>query len=119
MSSSVTDGTTTVVPQFVKGYTATQAGRSVFHDVMGVQSQDVTLVKPGLRSGTLYLYFGSWADAEACRALHDQAVVFQFADEDVTSAAMSYVVDSGGVQVALDETALLWTVQVAYREVSG
>jgi hypothetical protein len=117
VASTVSDGTTVITPWFVRGYQAAQAGRNVFHDVIGKTSQDVTLFTPKPCSGTLSLYFQSWADAEACRALHAQATLFSFADTDVTSANMTYAIDSSGVQVSLDEDSLAWVCAVAFQEV--
>ena len=119
MASTVTDGTTTVTPTAVKGYQAAQAGRNIFHDIIGAVSQDVTLLPPKLRNGTLNLYFEDWSDADACRTLHNRAVVFVFQDDDVDAAAMSYVLDSAGITVSLDEDSLFWIVAVAFQEVQA
>jgi hypothetical protein len=117
MSSTVSDGTTTITPWFVKGYQAAQPGRNVFHDVIGKTSQDVTLFAPKLRSGTLSFYFQTAPEADACRVLHNQAALFTFTDEDVAAAAMTYAVDSSGVQVSLDDSTL-WVCDVAFQEVT-
>lgn len=117
MASTVSDGTTTIVPWFVKGYQAAQPGRNVVHDVIGDPGGSMTLYPPSPRSGTLSLYFQSNADAEAARALHNQAATFTFADSDVTSASMRYILSSSGVQISLEEDSLLWVVAVGFLEV--
>lgn len=117
MASTVSDGTTVITPWFVKGYQAAQAGRNIFHDVIGKTSQDVTLAVPKLRNGTLSFYFKTAAEAEACRVLHNQAALFTFTDEDVAAAAMTYATGDPAATVSLDDSTL-WVVDVAFQEVT-
>lgn len=119
MASTVSDGTTTITPWFVKGYQAAQAGRNITHDVIGDPGGSVTLYAPSLRAGTLSLYFQSNADAEAAKALHNQTATFTFADSDVTTAGMRYIVAGSGVQITLDEDSLLWVVAISFQEVAS
>lgn len=116
--ATISDGTTTITPQLVLGYEAQQAGRSVFHDVLGRSDPDVTLRTAGLRAGNLALFFLTAADADACRQLHARAAVFAYVDSDLPGTSMSYVVDEGGVTTTLDdEGRRRWVVTVAFREV--
>lgn len=118
MSSTVSDGTTTVVPWIVNGYQASQSGQSIVHQVLGASAPDVTVQPVGLRTGTLNLVFVGWDAAEACRAMCVNASgPLSFADGDVSAAAMSFVVASGGVQTHLDTASGMWMVDVAFQEI--
>ena len=100
MASTVSDGTTTITPYFVKGYQAVQAGRNIFHDVIGKTSQDVTLFQPKLRSGTLSFYFKTSPEADACRTyllalqhMPDLAELYLDAYLDLAGFSRSQVTD--------------------------
>lgn len=116
--STISDGTTTITPDLVLGYSTQQAGRNVIHDILGRGDPDVSLAPAASRAGTLNLFFLTEADAEQCRQLHAQAAVFTYTADDNTTTSMRYVVDQGGIGPALDDqTRRRWTVSVAYREV--
>lgn len=117
MSATITSGTTTVVPLFVAGYQSSRTGQSVFNKVLGRSYPDVALVPASPRRGTLRCVFASEADASACERLHALAAVFTFADPDVPTSTMAYVLDGSLTRQLDPETLELWVISIDYQEV--
>lgn len=117
MSSSISSANNTTVPLLVEGYQSSVQSRNVFNSVIG-GGTDVTLVPAGPPRGTLRLIYLTELDAlDAWYTLLD-ADVLTFADSDLPTAGMSFVVD-GSVTRQLDpETRTLWMITVDYQAVS-
>jgi len=119
LTETITSGSTTITPFTVLGYETTQAGRNIFHDILGRRDDDVSFRPAGLRTGTLNLGFLTEADADECRTFHADGALFVFESDDRPTIGMRYVLGEGGIGVALEsETRELWTVAIDYREVS-
>lgn len=118
MSSSISDGTTSVLPLVVDGYESTRQSQNVFNNVIGRSLPDVFLNPASPRTGTLTMLFATEADALACEALHTGTALLTFSDSDLPSATMTYVAD-GSITRRLDpESRALWLVTVDFREVA-
>lgn len=116
--STISDGVDTVTPILIDGYEATRESRNVVHVIIGTPEPAVTLRPAGPRRGTLTALFATRADALAAEAILAADDVLTFADPDVPSLSMTFVVD-GDVTVGLDdETRALWTVAFSFLEVT-
>ena len=117
MSTTISDGTTTITPELVLGYEVAQESRNVIHTILGRATPDVTLRFTNLRVGTLQMLFKTAEEAEAARQLHINPIVFIMTSTEIPEADMTYVV-SGSISTVLeDETRKLWTVSVDFQEV--
>jgi hypothetical protein len=117
VSSSITDGVTTTQPLLVDGYQSARQSRHVFNNVLGRGDPDVALMPASPRNGTLVFIYGTEAEALTCETLHSGIRVLTFADSDLPTAGMTYVVD-GQISRRLDpNTLVLWSVSVDFREV--
>jgi len=115
VTTTITSGTTTFTPILIRDYQSTQTSGNLIHELLGGEV-DVTLREASTRSGSLQLLFPDEATAQACRAAHASAAVFELHQTDATSVEMTYVVD-GRLEVAPDEEAEnVWWVTVEYRE---
>lgn len=117
MSTTISDGTTTITPELVLGYEVAQESRNIIHTILGRATPDVTLRFTTLRVGTLQMLFKTATEAEEARQLHINPIVFTLESTEIPEADMSYVV-SGSISTVLeDETRKLWTVSVDFQEV--
>jgi hypothetical protein len=106
------------MPLLVDGYQSARQSRHVFNIVTGRAYPDVTLVPAAPRRGTLRLLYATEADALAVENMHAGTDVLTFADSEVPSVGMTYVVD-GSITRQLDpETLVLWLVSIDYQEVT-
>lgn len=114
---TISDGDTSVTPITADGYSTAQAPGNIVHQIIG--GLPVVTLRPAQpRSGTLALLFDTEADAEAARALLATAAQFTYADTDLLTVGMTFVLDGQGITPALEnETRTLWTVGVGYLEV--
>jgi hypothetical protein len=116
--TTLSDGTTTVTPILVDGYTSTRESGNVVHTIISSVSPEVTLRAARLRTGTLRLLFATQAEALVGEALHALPVVLVLADPDVSGINMSYVAH-GNIEVSLDDaTRTAWIVSVDFQEVT-
>lgn len=116
--NTISDGTTTVTPDQIDGWSSSNASRNIVHQIIGGGEDDLSLFPASPRRGQIKAVFSSEADAETCRVLHLAPRTFTFATTD-RDLGIQYVVD-GDVQVDLDdETRDLWVVTIPFREVTG
>jgi hypothetical protein len=117
--TTLSNGTATITPTLVDGYSAGQEARTIAHPIISRPGpDDVTLRPAGPRTGILRLLFATEADAEAARALHAAPYVWTLTDADLSSIGMDYVVEGGTLGAALeDETRELWLLEIPFREV--
>ena len=117
MTSTISDGATSITPLQVTDYKSTRQSRNILHDVQGKAFPDATAMPAGPRTGTLTFLFGNEADALRCEIMHTGTAVLTFTDSDVSSAGMTYLAD-GSINRILDpQTRALWLVEVAFQEV--
>ncbi len=118
MTTTLSDGTSTVVPILITGWATSRPARTVVHDIIDRSSPEVTLREAGLRTGVFEVVFATAADAFEAEAMHTQATAFTFADD--TAGTFDYVVPEGTeIEVELDETRRAWIVRVPFQEVPG
>jgi hypothetical protein len=118
MSTTLSNGVTTITPTLVTGWASTQQSNTQLHAIIGNASPDVTVRPANLRAGTLGLVFSTEADAETCRTMHSAANIFTLTSTDLDQIDMSYVV-AGTIAVTLDDTTLnTWIVDIDYQEVT-
>ncbi|WNM25245.1 hypothetical protein [Demequina capsici] len=118
MSTTVTDGVTTLTPILVTGWSSTRLARNVLHDIVGTEWPEVTLRPAAPRSGTLQLLCATLADGVAMEAFHAQAKVLTLADPESAPLGMNYVA-SGRIDLDIDEdTRDKWIVSVEFKEVA-
>jgi hypothetical protein len=116
---ALADGTTArTTPLLTAGYQSSRQSRTVVHEVLGRSYPDVTVFPMSLRSGTLTLVYDNEADAAEAERMHAAGQVMTYADSDLPSASMTYIV-SGTLTRELDpQTRTVWLVAVAYQEVT-
>lgn len=119
MSTSVTDGTTTLYPDVVDGWEASRQSQNIVHQILGRANPDVTIRPPMLRTGTLRMVFGAEADAAEAVSVHAAADTCSLVSTDRDEIDMTYVT-SGRIGISLDDaTRDVWVVEIDYQEVSG
>ena len=117
MTTTITDGHTTVTPTLVMGWQTSQDTRNIVHPIIGSSNPDVTIKPSNLRTGEMSLLFDTYVQADLCRALHANAAVFQLYTDDFPAANMNYVVFQE-VKLTLEETGQrYWIVNIQFQEV--
>ncbi|WIB64366.1 hypothetical protein [Curtobacterium sp. MCBD17_040] len=119
MSISISNGTTTVMPLDVLGYTISRQSQNVFHNIIGTATAiDATLIGAGLRSGTFTFLFDDEDDAVALESLYTGREVLTYADSDRPSITGMVHALSGTLTRAQDDSRTVWTVSVDWQELS-
>ncbi|SDT69445.1 hypothetical protein [Jiangella sp. DSM 45060] len=117
MTTTITDGTTTLTPLLVLGWAPARQARTRVHQLLGRPDPDVTLRPHALRAGQLRILCADEVAAAAMEQMHAAGTVLTLADDDVATAAMAYVV-SGQLTTELDQVTLLrWVVTADFTEV--
>jgi len=119
MTTTISDGTTTLTPQLQIGYVVSRRSRNVVHRILNSQAPAVSLRPGALRSGRHSLLFTDEATALAAVAMlaSDRELTLEDTERpDVVN--MTFVVPSGGdVQLELDSvTRRNWVVQFDFEE---
>jgi hypothetical protein len=118
MTTTITDGSTSVVPLLVLTAGHTRTVRTITHDTLGERTDpDVTLRPATTRHGTLELFFDNQTDALTADALHRTAVVLTLTDSVDSTKNMSYVSTGGDMETRREVPHDRWLVTVPYREV--
>ena len=118
MTTTITDGTTTVTPILITGWDTARAARNVLHEIIERPAMDVTYRPAGLRYGTLEALLPTLEDALTLEALLALARQFTLEDTDHPSLNMAFVA-SGDITVTLDdETRIQATVGWDFQEVT-
>jgi hypothetical protein len=116
--TTISDGTTTLTPLLVLGWSPTREARSRAHPLIGSPNPDVTLRPHASRSGTLRILCEDESAAAAMEALHTAGLLLTLADPDLASVGMTYAV-TGPVNPELDpQTRRRWVVSADFTEVS-
>lgn len=119
--ATISDGTTTITPDLVLGpYSASQASRNVFHDILGRPDPDVSLAPASLRRGTLQALFVDEGTADAARDMLAAASIYTYVEPDSPTMGMRFALD-GDLSVSLltDDDSYVWTLSIPYREVGS
>jgi hypothetical protein len=115
--TTISDGTTTLTPLSVLGWSSSRESRSRVHRPIGRPDPDVTLRPAALRTGTLRVLCADEAAAVAMEELHAAGRVLTLADPDVSAVGMAYMV-SGALSSDLDPMTLSrWVVSADFTEV--
>jgi hypothetical protein len=120
LSSSISNGTSTVTPSAIVGYQSTRATQNVLHAVIGRGDVDVSFNPTGLRTGTLTMLYSTLALALAAEVFYSATGgKFVLTDGDFGGALTMTHVPFGNIVVAyLDDTAGQgWTLAVDFQEV--
>lgn len=119
MTTTITDGVTTITPILTLGYTSTREARNILHDIIGSAGYDVTLRAAGHRAGRLAFLVSTLTDALALEAMHAQPVTLHLEDDEHPGLNMTYVT-VGAIEVALDEESRArWVVTSGFQEVTS
>lgn len=121
MTTTITDGTTTVTPDAVEGFSSAQPSGMRLHPILGSATPDITYRPPQLRAGTLRLFFAAESDAATAATIHTTGNVLTISSTDLSTVNFSYVPaeGDGAVSVEQSETRAGWFVEVDYQEVSA
>lgn len=116
MSTTVTDGSTTISPILRLDRSNVYETRNKVHELLagGVA---VTFGGQPLRSGTLSLLFASETAAQACLQMHLNGYVMQVADTSAPTLDMTYVVAGNLGAEKVEDTTDAWLVNVDVQEV--
>lgn len=117
MTSYVTDGTTTVTPEVVDGYTSGRESGIRVHPILGRAYPDITYQVAKLRTGTFRLVFADETDALDAETLHTTGSILTIVSDERASANFSYVATDTVIRELDDETRDVWVVEVTYQEV--
>lgn len=118
MTTTISDGTTSVVPVSVLTPGHTRTARTITHDVLGERADpDVTLRPATTRRGVLELFFDDETDALTADTLHSTSVVLTLTDTVNATKNMSYVATGGEVETRREVPYARWIVTVPYRQV--
>lgn len=117
MTTTVTDGTTSVTPALVVDYAHQRRVRTLVHEVIGRPDPDVTLRPAATRSGTLRALLTSPADVDALDAMLAAASILTVSSTDEPRLdGLRFAVGSGEISVTLESTTT-WIVEWPYVEV--
>ncbi|MET4053584.1 hypothetical protein ABID81_002962 [Frigoribacterium sp. PvP054] len=105
-------------PLLSAGYQSSRQSRTVVHEVLGRSYPDITQFPMSLRSGTLTLVYDNEADALESERMHVGGYVMTYADSDLQSATMTYIVNGALTRELEPQTRAVWLVTVAYQEVT-
>lgn len=116
MTTTLSNGTTTLTPKLILGWQSDQATKTQIHPIIGSTTPDVT-TRPALkRSGTLQVLFNTETQANTCRTMHTAAGTFTLTSTDLSHINMTYVV-AGDTSVKIADTMNHWIVSIGYQEV--
>lgn len=116
--TSISNGTTTIVPDLILGYDVSTESNNILHRIIGRTSPDVSLRADSLRTGELRLFFQNRTSAFAARTLHTAASVFTLVDAGMPELNMTYV-RRGAMTITLDpETRQRWILTIGFDEVA-
>lgn len=115
MTTTISDGVTTVAPLVVDGYESTRAPRTIVHEVLNNPNPSVSLKPAGLRTGTLSAVFATRADAVECEAMLAAAAVLTLTS--TVDVGMTFVVHEDITVTLDDSTRAVWLVSFGYQEV--
>lgn len=117
MTTTITDGTTTITPDLVLGWSSDSSTANISHKLAVSRSISVTLVGDGKRTGSMKLFFWTAADCAAARSFFSTASVFTLASGDITQIGMHFV-RAGTMSDSLNDATLSgWTLTVGFQEV--
>lgn len=121
MSATISNGTDTVTPTTVDGFTSTRISGTLAHDIPGASWPDIVERPAGPRTGTLRLVFaGSGAESASFVAeqLHATGAALTFTPDGFASAVMTYrLAPAGRLTRELDPiTRAAWVLTVDYQE---
>lgn len=117
MTTTISDGTSTLTAAVMDGYTATRRGRNVVHAILGSNAPAVSLRDAALRTGSHRLVFASQSVAEAACAMLGSGVEVTIDDTGQPAVNMTFVVPSDGdISIELDATRKAWIVKFDYQE---
>lgn len=117
MSTTITDGTTSVTPLLVTDYEHRREARTIVHEPIGRPDPDITLRPASTRSGTLRAVLTASADVTALDALLARATVLTATSTDEPRLdGLRFVVAGDDTRVRLEGTSS-WVVEWGYREV--
>lgn len=118
MSSTISNGVTSVTPTLITSYEHRRAVRTLVHDVIGSAVPDVTMRPARTRSGTLTALCASREDATALDAmLASSSVLTVTSSDEARLDGLRLVVADGEVTVRL-EGQRTWLVEWPYQEVT-
>lgn len=119
MSTTITDGTTSVTPVLVVAYEHSRSPRTIVHEVIGRPDPDVTLRAATSRSGALRAVLTDPDDVTALDAMLARPTVLSVSSTDEPRLnGLTFVVADREVLVRLEGQAT-WVVEWPYREVAG
>lgn len=119
MSTYITDGTSTVTPTVVDGYSSSRVSGIRVHPILGNASPDITYQAAQLRTGTLRLVFAEEGDATAAETLHTAGSILTIVSTDRAAVNFSYVATDAVLLDLDDETRDVWILEISYQEVTG
>ncbi len=118
MSTTISNGDDTLTPALVNGWEATREARTIVHDILGTNEPAVTLRPHKLRSGTLEIVVGTDAVlAAALDGMLSAGDVLTLASTE-QPVGMAFVA-SGDVKLSLDDTRMVWLIEVDFQEVAA
>lgn len=117
MTTTLSLGGESIVPDLVLGYQADIQVTNIVHQIIGrEQFPDVTFHVPTLRSGTLNMFFLDEAGATAAVALHSKLGILDLNDSTYPSLNMRYV-PVGTISPRIE--GVRWVIAVGFQELPG
>ena len=118
MTTTISDGTTSVTPKLILEYEHTRATRSLVHDVLGRADPDVTLRAAATRSGRIRALLVSPADVSTLDELLSAPAVLSIASTDEPRLdGLTFVVADADIRVTLEGQST-WFVEWTYQQVA-
>lgn len=120
MTTTITDGITSVIPDLYLGYSHRRRSGNILHGVIGAPEGSPSLEPAGLRSGSVTFLFSSQADAFDADELHTAGVILTLTDTDVPAVNMTYMLAEGGAcDLEQDPERVVWLLTIEYQEVDA
>lgn len=117
MTTTITDGPSSVTPILIEEYVHHRPTRSIVHDTIGRPDPDVTLRAAGTRRGTLRAVLNVSADVDALDTMLRRPTILTVASTDEPRLnGLRFVVAGGEIRAEL-AGATTWVVEWPYVEV--
>lgn len=115
MSTTITDGTTTITPTEVLGFAGARPVGNLIIPIPGSVAPAISLAPAHSRAGTLTLFFSTDTASATAETMLKAGALFTLASTTQPSINMTFVL-AGNLARSLDQDSWGWALEVPYQE---